>query len=174
MRVYFYFSRMKNKKLLRSLILIAIIIANIGCDQITKKAVRTNMDLYSTITVVENYVTLVHVENTGAFLSMGNKWPNIFRLVLLNGLPIIAIGFGFYYILKNTTLNKYIAFGICCMMGGGIGNLIDRIVFGAVTDFMYLTWGSLHTGVFNAADVSITAGAILVLFSSAFAPKTKK
>lgn len=174
MRVYFYFRRMKNKKLLRTVILIAIIIINIGCDQITKKVVRNKMELYSSISVVENYVTLVRVENTGAFLSMGNKWPNFLRLVLLNGLPLVAIGFGFYYLLKNTTLNKYIVFGICCMMGGGIGNLIDRIVFGAVTDFMYLTWGSLHTGIFNAADVSITAGAILVLLSSVFSPKTKK
>lgn len=174
MRVYFYFSCMKNNKLLRTVILVAIIIANIGCDQITKKVVRNKMELYSSISVVENYVTLVRVENTGAFLSMGNKWPDILRLVLLNGLPIIAIGFGFYYILKNTTLNKYVAFGICCMMGGGIGNLIDRLLFGSVTDFMYLTWGSLHTGVFNAADVSITAGAILVLLTSVFGAKAKK
>lgn len=174
MRVYFYFRRMKNKKLLRTIILIVIIIANIGCDQITKKVVRNKMELYSSIAVVENHVTLIRVENTGAFLSMGNNWPNILRLVLLNGLPIIAIGFGFYYILKNTTLNKYLAFGICCMMGGGIGNLIDRLVFGSVTDFMYLTWGSLHTGIFNAADVSITAGAILVLLTSAFGAKAKK
>jgi signal peptidase II len=172
-RVYFYFRRMKNKNLLRSIILIAIVVANIGCDQITKKVIRNKMELYSSIAVVENHITLIRVENTGAFLSMGNNWPNILRLVLLNGLPIFAIGFGLYYILKNNTLNKYVALGICCMMGGGIGNLIDRLLFGAVTDFMYLYWGNLHTGVFNAADVSITGGALLVLLASVFTAKKK-
>ena len=60
-------------------------------------------------------------------------------------------------------LGKGMALGVCCIIGGGIGNIIDRVAYGSVTDFMYIHCGFFQTGIFNFADVSITFGALFII-----------
>ena len=58
--------------------------------------------------------------------------------------------------------------GLCFVIGGGVGNLLDRIVYGSVTDFLYLKFGIFQTGIFNMADVSIMTGMFLVFLQFFF------
>jgi len=58
--------------------------------------------------------------------------------------------------------------GMCFLIGGGIGNIADRMIYGSVTDFLHLTFGALQTGIFNMADVSIMMGILLILLDSCY------
>jgi signal peptidase II len=66
-----------------------------------------------------------------------------------------------YLFLKPVSGNMLI--GLCFVIGGGVGNLFDRILYGSVTDFLYLKFGIFQTGIFNMADVSIMAGMSIIL-----------
>jgi signal peptidase II len=143
---------------------VLIICSDISCDRITKHIVRQKMDYHEQISVLDHYVTLVRVENKGAFLSMGNSLPKPVNVILLTILPVIVLGFALYYLFTKTNLTRLVIAGICLIIGGGIGNLYDRIVFGSVTDFMHIDFVLFQTGIFNVADMSIMAGMFLVLF----------
>jgi signal peptidase II len=66
-----------------------------------------------------------------------------------------------YLFLKPVSGNMLI--GLCFIIGGGVGNLFDRILYGSVTDFLYVKFGIFQTGIFNMADVSIMAGLFIIL-----------
>jgi signal peptidase II len=108
----------------------------------------------------------MRIENSGAFLSLGDSLSKSFKNILLSVIPIIALVFAVAYILRNESISTISLIAICFIIGGGIGNIFDRIVYGSVTDFLYLHFGIFHTGVFNMADLSITTGAVIILFQS--------
>ena len=108
----------------------------------------------------------MRVENSGAFLSFGDSLSKSVKNILLSVLPVIALAFALVYIFRKETINTVSLIAICCIIGGGIGNIFDRIAYGSVTDFLYLHFGNLHTGVFNLADLSITTGAVIILLQS--------
>lgn len=154
---------MQIKNFSRLLIIFTILFTNISCDQVSKSMVRQQVDYNEQIQLLNNHFTLTRVENTGAFLSAGNSLSNPLKFILLSLLPLLAIGFGIYYISTKQEVNKMGLLGFCCIIGGGIGNIFDRMVYGSVTDFLYLRWGVLHTGIFNFADVSIMFGMGIIL-----------
>ncbi len=147
-------------------ILLFLLLLNVGCDQISKNIVRRNISEYEHISVIKDRFTLTKVENSGAFLSLGDEMPYIFRLILLTGLPLIFLGYGLYFLFfkRNQPISMQIA--LCFLIGGGIGNLYDRIVHGSVTDFMHIDFKLFQTGVFNFADISIMIGVGILLIQS--------
>ena len=151
-----------NSRLLRILIIVLLISANIGCDQVSKNLVRKKMVMNESVRLLGNHLSITHVENTGAFLSLGNDIPNTTKHILLTILPLTILLTGLFLILKNTQIPTSILTGFCFILGGGIGNIFDRAVFGSVTDFIYLQWGIFHTGIFNFADLSITIGVAII------------
>jgi len=155
---------MKVNKFLRAIIILFILALNIGCDQISKTIVRNNMHDNQVIGFIYNHVTLEKVENTGAFLSLGDSLGGPIRYMIL---PLVAVCFGLGYILYKTNITRYKLLGIIFIIGGGVGNLYDRIVHGSVTDFMHISFfGNLQTGVFNVADMSIMAGMFIIIVDS--------
>src|SRR5688572_465664 len=152
--------------LFRSFIIFLVLISNISCDQLSKNYVRSTVDESETISLLNNYVTVMKVENTGAFLSLGNTLPNTIRLALLVFIPVLVLGFGVFFIFRKKDITPMTSLGICCVLGGGIGNIFDRIMYGSVTDFLHIDFGLFQTGVFNLADVSIMAGVFIVLVAS--------
>jgi signal peptidase II len=161
---------MKGFKLIRTLIIVGVLVLNIGCDQVSKMIVRDRIGLEEQISVIQNRVTLMHVENEGAFLSLGSALPELVRLILLAYLPVLAVTIALFHIFYQHSLSKPTLIGYCCIIGGGIGNLYDRLIYGSVTDFMHLDFGVFETGIFNMADVSIMTG-IAVLVLQAFREK---
>ncbi|MBU2929139.1 signal peptidase II [Winogradskyella psychrotolerans] len=161
----------------RTLFISLVIIFNIAIDQISKVIVRTTMIKggKGQINVIQDYFQLIWVENKGAFLGMGSDMNPTLRLIFLLVLPTLVLVYVLYYILKTKELDRLSLIAFCCIVGGGVANVFDRIVFGQVTDFFYINLGGIfRTGIFNVADMSVTAGMILLLFSGIFSNKKKE
>lgn len=158
---------MKHQKNHLRLFLVLLIVAlNTGCDQVSKIIVREKVNYNEQISIIKNHFILTKVENTGAFLSAGNDLPYVIRLLLLSVLPIIVLGLGLYYLIVKTNLPKIMQIGMCFLIGGGIGNIIDRLLYGSVTDFLHIDFGLFRTGIFNLADVSIMIGICILIINS--------
>lgn len=164
---------MSNKTILRAIIIFAILAINVGCDQISKSIVRNRIEDHEQISLVDNYVTLMRVENKGAFLSLGNSLPNMVRFIFLSLFPLAILGFGLGYLFTKKNLSKSMLLGFAFVIGGGIGNLYDRLVYGSVTDFMHIDFVIFQTGIFNMADVSIMTGMAIVIIGS-FLDRSKR
>lgn len=143
-----------------------LLVLSVGCDQVSKKIVRTQISYGEHINVIQDRFTLTKVENRGAFLSVGDNLPSNLRVLILTGLPVIFLGFGLYFLFAKENLPKRMQVALCCLIGGGIGNLYDRLVHGSVTDFMHMDFGLFQTGVFNVADILIMIGVGILLFQS--------
>jgi len=151
----------------RSIYILAIIIFNIAIDQISKFWVRANVIPHSQSEIIGNYFTLHNVENSGAFLGMGSELDPTLKIILLNILPILVLGFVLRYIFKDKSIDKLSLLGFSCILGGGIANIFDRIRFGSVTDFYHIDLGGVfRTGIFNLADLSVSTGMIMILTAS--------
>ena len=151
----------------RNLSITTIVFLSIALDQISKIWVRNNFDSYIENSIIGDVFTLIKVENTGAFLGMGSELSETLRILLLIVLPIIVLISITIYTYIEKTLDKISIIGFSLIIGGGIGNIFDRIVYGSVTDFLYLDFGGIFkTGIFNIADLSVTTGMILILISS--------
>ncbi len=159
-------NEMKQKRTIRLILLFLLVALNVGCDQVSKIIVRQKVDYNENISLIKDHFTLTKVENTGAFLSMGDELPELVRFTLLSLMPIAVLGFGLYYLFANVNLPIGIQLGICFLIGGGIGNIYDRLKFGSVTDFLHIDFGLFRTGVFNFADVSIMVGIGILLIQS--------
>ncbi len=127
------------------------------------------------IDVIGKNFQLIWVENTGAFLGMGSDMNPTLKLIFLLVLPTIVLGYVIYYIIKTKELDRLSLIAFCCIVGGGIANVFDRIVYGQVTDFFFIDLGGVFkTGIFNVADLSVTSGMIMLLFSGIFGKKKKE
>lgn len=157
---------MLNKRK-RNLLITTIVFLSIILDQISKIWVRNNFESYIENSIIGDVFTLIKVENTGAFLGMGSELSEIPRVLLLIVLPIIVLISITMYTYIDKSLDKISIIGFSLIIGGGIGNIFDRIVYGSVTDFLYLDFGGVFkTGIFNIADLSVTTGMILILIYS--------
>ncbi len=157
---------MFKNKAVRNIIILLIVIANIGCDQISKKVVRESVEPGDRIEIINQNFLLMNVENDGAFLSFGSNFSPILRKILLLVLPLLMLIGVLFYLFSQSKLPKVALIGWSFVIGGGIGNMYDRIKFGSVTDFLFIDLGGVfRTGVFNMADVSIMVGmGFLILF----------
>lgn len=159
----------------RTVFIIILIVANIAIDQISKFIVRAQVIPFSETEIIGDFFTLHNVENTGAFLGMGSDLNPTLKLILLLLLPIGVLGYVLYYIIKNKDLDSYSLIGFSCVIGGGIANVYDRIVYGSVTDFFHIDLGGIfRTGIFNVADMSVMFGMGLLIYSSFKSNKKEK
>lgn len=151
--------------------IILIIMLNLAFDQISKIIVRNEVANYEIIKLFGHWFTLTKVENTGAFLSAGSALPDFIRIVLLSLFPIVFLAYGLYMVLVKRDMSNLQIVGWCFVIGGGTGNLYDRIVHGSVTDFLHFDLGLFQTGIFNLADVSILTGMFIILTGQFFYKK---
>ncbi|GAA3780242.1 signal peptidase II [Corallibacter vietnamensis] len=146
-------------KLSRNALISILIIVSIALDQISKVLVRLYVTPYQETELIGKYFILTNVENSGAFLGMGSDLNPTLRLIFLLLLPIAVLGYVLFHIIKNKDLDKWSLMGFCVIIGGGIANVYDRIVYGSVTDFFHIDLGGvLKTGIFNVADMFVMLG----------------
>lgn len=119
--------------------------------------------------VVHNFIYLVHSSNSGiafgVFADSASAWT---RVMLIAGSAVV-IGALAWLFVKGHAGGALTAAGLALLLGGATGNVTDRIVHGAVTDFFEVWLGSYHWPAFNVADSAITVGAALILFEVLFA-----
>jgi signal peptidase II len=159
---------MKTQSAFRTILILMILVFNVGCDQISKVIVRNNISRQDQIEVIPEYFTLLHTENTGAFLSFGDSMPKFIRVIIFMILPIVVLGIALGFVLKKNELSTVTQLGICFVISGGFGNIIDRVFLGSVTDFMHMDFVLFQTGIFNIADVAITFGTIMIVGAMLF------
>lgn len=150
--------------MLKRFSIIAFVLLNIGCDQISKNIVRRNVEPKEYIQIIGDNLILTNVENTGAMLGFGQGFSPTLKLIFLQGLPLIVLLILLARTLQKTNLNRWMVLAFAFVIGGGIGNLIDRFAYGSVTDFFQIKLGMFKTGIFNMADMSVTTGVLLLLF----------
>jgi signal peptidase II len=141
----------------------AAALACVGCDQVTKELARVHLGDGASGWLAGGAIRFTLVENPGAFMSLGAGFPPGVRTAILQvavpvALSLLAIAF-----LRRTRRSAGELIGLALLVGGGAGNWLDRLRAGVVTDFVSVGVGPLRTGVFNAADVAIFAGAALLL-----------
>ena len=158
------------KKHLSKILILLLICSNISCDQVSKKIVRNNIRQGDYIPLISNNLILTNVENTGAALGFGQNFPPLAKTIFLKGLPLLVLIVLAFRILSKKQMEKWMVVAFAFVIGGGIGNLVDRILYGSVTDFFHIRIGFFKTGIFNMADVSVTIGVLMVI---AFALRKK-
>ncbi len=127
-------------------------------DQITKAMVLARMPLYHSTEVIPGFFNLTHVLNPGgAFGFLAGQSPTV-RQILFVVATCLAIAVIVYYFHRLPAGHRWLAAALPLIVGGAIGNLIDRLRFGSVVDFLDFYIGSWHWPAFNVADSAITAG----------------
>jgi signal peptidase II len=154
---------MKINKIIKNILILILMATNVGCDQIAKNIVRQRIDYGEQICVIGNFLTLTKVENTGAFLSLGDSLPRFLYKLLMIVLPLIVLIYVLYFLLTSNNLTKLLILGFCLIIGGGLGNIYDRIIYNSVTDFLHFDFVIFHTGIVNIADISVTAGFFILI-----------
>lgn len=139
-------------------LIVTLLLATVGLDRITKVIARDRLESAPPISLFGGIVRLDYVENPGAFLGLGSGLSETTRFwifsVLVGG---FLIGL-FLYVLINRRLSVIEVAAFSLILGGGLGNLIDRVLYDYVIDFLVVGIRRLRTGVFNVADLAITAG----------------
>ena len=157
----------------RNLVICILIALNILLDQISKFWVRASVIPGSKSEIIGNYLTLRNVENSGAFLGMGSDLNPTLRILLLLVAPILVMIYVLIHMFRNKDLDRLSVVGFSCIVGGGMANIFDRIVYGHVTDFLHIDLGGVfRTGIFNVADMSVMFGLGLLILSSYTNKKT--
>jgi signal peptidase II len=145
------------------LVLLIAIGATIGCDRVTKHVAATTLSGTPSRSFLADTFRLEYQENEGAFLGLGADWPRPVRTAIFglgNGLLLLALAI----LAVRRRWPRAALLGVALFLAGGASNLLDRITYGSVIDFMNVGIGPLRTGIFNVADMAIMFGAgILVL-----------
>ena len=132
-------------------------------DQLVKAAVRPRLGLFDSVTVIPGFVSLTRVHNTGAAFGLMNAVDVPFKTVLMAVVQTTAlVGLAIYAatLAPGQWLTRV---GLSFVIGGALGNLIDRVYAGYVLDFFDFYWGGWHFWAFNIADASITIGVALMV-----------
>ena len=150
-----------------------IIVLTSACDQLTKSWARQALAPGHVSTFAGGHVVLTLTENRGAFLSLGAHLPPPLRFAIFTALVAIGLAAGLIWLFRAPVVTRFDVLCLSLLLGGGIGNLIDRATRGgAVTDFLLLRAGFLRTGVFNVADIFVTTAALLLLARSVFGARS--
>lgn len=141
------------------LILAAVVIV---LDIWTKALVLRRIDLHEAIPVIPNFFQLVHVRNTGAAFGIGANAQSALVPLLLNAGAIAVFCVVAVYAFRSAVSDRLLQTGLHLILGGAIGNLLDRFRFGYVVDFLDVYIGNHHWPAFNVADSAICIGIALL------------
>lgn len=143
-------------------------------DQTSKYAVQHIMTLDDYRTVVPGFFSLTYIQNPGAAFGLFGKTTDTLRSVLLIGISLAALFILFLIYVKVRERDLLLHTSIALIIGGAIGNLIDRIRFQWVIDFLDFYWDRYHWPAFNLADAAITIGTLVLMFNILFFRKEIK
>lgn len=138
-------------------------------DQVSKLAVMKQLVAYVDVIPVTSFFNLVHVHNTGAAFSLFADQPGWQRSFFV-GVALVAAAI-ILYLLRKTEGRRVFSIALALILGGAIGNVIDRIFYGHVIDFLDVYAGNWHWPAFNIADSAITLGAAMLIFDGMRKPQ---
>lgn len=133
-------------------------------DQISKFIVDRTMPLNHSIPVIENLFSLTYIRNTGAAFGILAGSHAAFRLPFLIFFSLLAIAFIVMMLRRLQESERGLMIALTFILGGAIGNLVDRVVYGEVIDFLDFYWSRFHWPAFNFADSFITVGVMITFY----------
>ncbi len=142
-------------------LIIAVVV--VVLDQWTKALVRGRLELHESVDVVAGWLSLTRVHNTGAAFGMLNGVDFPFKTLVLMIVAGTALAGVAWYAASLPADQKLARLGLAGVLGGAIGNLIDRATAGYVLDFVDAYWGTWHFWAFNIADAAISVGVVFLL-----------
>lgn len=156
---------MKNRWIIWT-ILTACILINIGADHLTKRMAAKKLQGQPPVSYFKNFILLTYTENDGAFLSIFSGVNRPVKIVILIIFPVMVLAGGTFYIFYSRGMSLLEKILAATIIGGGISNTADRILYGQVVDFLNFGLGRIRTGILNVADISITfgAGILIIVF----------
>lgn len=134
-------------------------------DQLTKLWVTAKIPLYGGVEVISGFFNLVHVRNTGGAFSILAGTPSVWRQLFFT---VVTLGVVFLLLMvyrKVAARDYWSKTAYALIIGGALGNLMDRIRLGAVVDFLDVHWKGYHWPAFNVADAAITTGAVMLIIA---------
>jgi signal peptidase II len=146
----------------------------ITLDQITKLAIVRALRPYDAISVIPGFFNLVHVRNPGIAFGLLSRLDTDWSGLLLSAVTTAAVIFLIFWFGRLKDDDRRTGLGLSLIIGGAIGNLIDRFRLGEVVDFLDFYVGSFHWPAFNVADSAVTVGAIGLALSILFEGKARK
>lgn len=135
-------------------------------DQITKWFVHQYMYLHQSIPLIDGVLSLTYVRNSGAAFGLFADLPWAIRVPLLVAVSVGALVVLVFILRSLQSHERALRVALAGVVGGAIGNLIDRVRFGEVVDFVDVYWRDYHWPAFNVADSCITVGIAVLLFHS--------
>ncbi len=149
-----------------------VMIVFLTLDLVAKIWVRSNIPLYETSRLLKNFLDLTHVQNRGVSFSFLADYPDAIRIPLLVGVSLVATVAMLYYLTRYWfELDFFTRSGLTCVIPGAAGNLIDRVVYGYVTDFFHFRWYETSFFVNNFADCFISVGVVFFIIPLIFNKK---
>jgi len=149
-------------RLTRIATLALVVGTTIACDRVTKRAAADHLAGRPRLSLIGDSIRLEYAENRGGFLSLGAELPPTLRVALFNVGTAVLLAWLGVWAYRRSRDGGY-AFGPALLWAGGVANLADRVARGRVIDFLNVGVGTLRTGIFNVADVAITAGVVLLV-----------
>lgn len=134
-------------------------------DQLTKLWIQDHMVLYTTRTVVPGFFNIVHVLNRGAAFGFLNRSDIQWQTYFFFAATALAVLIIFHLLRMARDDDKLLITGLGLILGGAVGNLIDRIKTGEVVDFLDFYWKTFHWPAFNVADIAIFLGSLGLVFA---------
>ena len=149
----------KNLIFKKKMFLIGIIAAIVALDQWSKWKIKTSYDLYHSEPIIQDFFHFTYVTNDGMAFGLsfpGGKQVLLFVTFALTGVII-------WMLWKEKNSHNLIRYGLSFILAGAIGNMIDRVLYGKVVDFLDIMVGDFHWYIFNVADSAVTTGMILFI-----------
>lgn len=143
---------------------LSVIFAIVIFDQYTKHLVSSNFYLGESVRVIDGLLNFTYATNSGAAFSFGGDFDNWLRYLLFLALPVVACVWLFTLLVKSFKGPGILTWAYALILGGAIGNLIDRFRLDYVVDFIDFYQGDAHFATFNIADsaISIAAGLLII------------
>jgi signal peptidase II len=138
-------------------------------DQLTKWYVREAVGLYESIPVIDSFFHITHVRNKGGAFSLFAGASDAVRLPFFLGVAMVAIVVLTYMVRRINPGDVILLLAFGCILGGAMGNFVDRALAGEVTDFLDVHWRGYHWPAFNVADSAISVGMVVLVAHSLFA-----
>ena len=154
-----------QNKYIRLAIVAGLVVA---ADQVTKALIIKNLPLHHNIPVIAGLFDITHVLNPGGAFGLLANMSVLMRTIVFLFISSLAVGLIFYFYIKTPRRYWFLAAGFALIFGGAIGNLIDRIRFGVVVDFLDFYIGRHHWPAFNIADSAITVGIFIFIYHLVF------
>lgn len=135
-------------------------------DQVSKWLIEAYLVEHKTLSLIPGLLNFVHVRNTGVAFGLFPAHGDLRGTLVLAGLGLFALSFVLYYFWTTPLRDRPLLLALSLIIGGAVGNLVDRLANGGVTDFIDFHFQGYHWHTFNIADSAITIGIGLMILSS--------